>query len=507
MLVACAPAAPAPTTAPAQSGAAPAKAEAKPAAGVPTRIGAVFGAEPRSMDPIKDVVQTSLVVHFSVFDPLIGLSPEGQYIPALAEAWESVSPTTWRLKLRSGVQFTNGEPFNAEAVRFSLQAYRDGKGMQSPNYTNLTEVKVVDPQTVEITTSQPDSAFLSYLTTMFPLPPKYYEQVGSDGFNAAPIGTGPYVFESWKKGDSIQLKANEQYWKGAPAIKQVTFRYAPEASTRVAMLLSGEVDIATDVPPSMVDQIKNSGAASVKTTPTHRRLFVEFNLKEPPFNDVRLRKAVVHAIDNESLAKNVLSGYGKATDSILPSLMPAHSPEGNGTPLKYDPAKARQLLTEAGMPNGFSFPFYYTVGRYLLDREIAEAIIGQLGQVGIKAESKGLESGAFFAELTKQTMPGAHMLTLGAYAPDEHRVFSVHHTSRSLYQYMNDKRMDELVFAPLAEFDRAKRTQLYKQTEKYAVEDLIAQKSLFWYTAIYGVSNKLNWTPYNDEFLRLELIK
>jgi peptide/nickel transport system substrate-binding protein len=499
------------TTISAPSRAAPASAPTsapKPAtARVPSDVTIALSAEPRSMDPIQDVVQTSLVVHFSVFDPLIGLSPTGQYEPALAEGWESTDPTTWRLKLRKGVQFSNGEPFNAEAVRYSILHYRDGKGMQSPGYANVTDVSVVDDATADVKLSQPDSSFPSNLTTLFPLPPKYYDQVGSSGFNAKPLGTGPYLFDAWKKGESITLHANEAYWAGAPAIKNVTFRYVPEASTRVAMLLSGEAQLVSDIPPSLQDQVQQSTTAAIKTTPTHRRLFIEFNLKQPPFNDVRLRKAVSYAINNEALVEDVLNGAATVTDGVLPSLMPSFDPAHNYSPLKYDLGMAKRQLLEAGKPEGFSFPFYFTVGRYLLDRELAEAVIGQMAQVGIKAEANGLESGAFFTELTKQTMPGAHMLTLGAYAPDEQRVFGVHHSSNGLYQYIKDPKMDEFIQSGLRESDRAKRTEVYKQAEKYAVEDLVPQKSLFFYTAIYGVSKDLPWTPYSDEFLRLQLVK
>jgi peptide/nickel transport system substrate-binding protein len=411
------------------------------------------------------------------------------------------------MKIRKGVKFHNGEVFDAEAAAFTVRTFRDSKGSGGSGFKGIQDAKALDPDTLEITTKEADVALLSQLIKAYAIPPKYHDQVGEAEYGLKPIGTGPYRFADWQKGESIKLVANPDYWEGAPAIKEVTFRFVPEAATRTAMLVSGQADLIRDVAPETVPQIKQSGVATVKSAPARRRMFIQMNTTIPPFNDIRVRRALAHAVDNQELVDKVLSGFAYPVDGLFPPNMPSHD-EKNFVAYKYDPEKAKQLLAEAGHPNGVSFTFYHTIGRYLKDKELAEAIAGQLAKVGFKVQLAGLESGAFFDKLRSGTnrdgMDGAHLLTLGAEAPDEHRYVQTHFWNKGNYQYGNLPETNDLIAKAAGLIDRAERTKLYKEVELRLTRDLVSWKPLFDQAGVYGVSNRLSWEPYADEFLRLE---
>ncbi len=507
-----APKAAAPTTAPAAAAtsapaAAPTSAPAAKAASKSSgSITIVQGPEPVSLNPSVDINKTSINIQMSVMDPFVFHTPDNKTVPWLAESWQATNPTTWRIKLKQGVKFHNGEDFNADSLIFSIKTYNASKGEAASFFKFVTDMKRVDDTTVDLVTDKPNPTVVEWLALLQALPPKYYASVGDDGFSLKPVGTGPYTFVEWAKGVQIKLKANPTYWGGAPAIDEVVFKPGPEASTRLAMLDTGEADIIANVPPELTQRIAASGKARVENVPSLRSIFIEFNKKEKPLDDVRVRQAINYAINKDSLIKDVLGGFAQKTKGVIPAGWLAYNP-GALTAYDYDPAKAKQLLAAAGYPNGFTIDFHYPIGRYLKDKEVAEAIQGQLGEVGIKLNMQGSDIGTLVNKIHTQTLSGMHFFSLGPLINDPDYLWRAHFTSKGLNQYAWTPKTDELADKGIATVDQKEREQLYQQLEQSIGNDDVPWAFLYFQNLIYGVNNRVDWKPRPDEIIDLRTAK
>ncbi|HEX9014920.1 MAG TPA: ABC transporter substrate-binding protein, partial [Chloroflexota bacterium] len=272
------PAAPQPTAAPAsaQSTAAPAAAPAKGA----TRdlLTVATSGEPGNLDATTSVLTPSRMLFEQIYDPLVHRTPDRKLVGKLAESWELVNDTTWRFRLRKGVKFTNGEDFNADSVKFSLEHLADPKSQASGTMGSFKEAKIVDPYTVDVITKAPDPLWIATLTDeFFMVPPKYYQEKGAEYVATHPVGTGPFVFKEWVKADHITLTANKDYWGGAPKVNTVIWRTIPEDATRIAALERGEVDIVTDIPPSLANDLVKGGKVNIGSSQDPNTAYVGFN--------------------------------------------------------------------------------------------------------------------------------------------------------------------------------------------------------------------------------------
>jgi peptide/nickel transport system substrate-binding protein len=425
-------------------------------------------------------------------------------IPGLAERWERTGDLTWRIYLRKDVKFHNGEEMDAESVAFTVQAYKDSKGAAAAPWMAVKEAKAVDKYTAEFTTDKPNATLGDMMTFLFIFPKEYYRKLGPEQFGLKPVGTGPFEFVEWVKGSQITVKRNRNYWKGAPKLSGITFRWAPEASSRVAMLETGQADLIVNVPIQMVSRIQAAGAR-VETVRGIRKLFVEFNLFRPPFKDVRLRKAVAHAIDVDELLRTVLKDLGVRSPGINATYLPSWDPNFVPT-YDYSPDKAKKLMAAAGSPNGFTTDFYHTVGRYPMDKELAEAIAFQLAKVGIKCNIKGMETGAYFELLSTAVdgvgkMEGMHLLSLAPLFPHEDFAMRDAFYSKGHYHYASSPQGDRMIEEAAAISDPAKRLAAYKALEKYILEELVSWVPLYDQIDQYGVSKRLQWKPRPDEIL------
>ena len=235
----------------------------------------------------------------AIFGTLVGQDYDGSLVPALAESWEIVDKTTLEFKLREGVQFHNGDPFNAEAVSFSIARVLDeelNSGLRS-YFTSIEEVVIVDDYTLRLILNGPDGTIFGRLRSLYILPPGYVTEVGAAGVATDPVGTGPYRFVEWVSGDHVTLEANPDYWdgsfKGQPQIETLIFRPITEASTRVAELIAGGVDIIQDLPPDQIQAIEDAGRVTLSAvTPTLTYFLVTADDPESPFNDMRVRQAI-----------------------------------------------------------------------------------------------------------------------------------------------------------------------------------------------------------------------
>jgi peptide/nickel transport system substrate-binding protein len=343
-------------------------------------------------------------IHSNIGDCLVWRDREtAEFVPWLAESWENVDATTWTFKLREGITFHNGEPFNTEAVKYTIERIQaDETALVHPQWLFISEINIIDDYNIEFKTAANEPAFLSKMagTACQVVPPVYTEEVGTEGFGQAPIGTGPFKFVEWVRDDRVVLEANPDYFQGAPGIDQLIFRAIPEDSTRVAELLTGGVDLITSVPMQDQERVTSAGNLVVDSFLTTQVQLIA--LRSGPSStyedwtgiteDPRIRQAIAYAIDRQALV-DLLGGTVVPTLSrIIPPTLGA-SDEFYGQVGTYDPERARALLAEAGY-NGEPLTFHSTTA-WPMQREVTEAITAMLQDVGLNIDLQIMELTAF----------------------------------------------------------------------------------------------------------------
>ena len=354
----------------------------------------------RWFDPAEmDGGLTGFFYFYALHDALVKPLPGNPLAPCLAESW-STSPDglTYDFLLRRGVKFHNGDPLTAEDVKFSFERYRGSAAKALKD--RVASVDVVDPSHVRFRLKRPWPDFMTFYGTLVTsagwiVPKKYVERVGDDGFKKAPVGAGPYKFVSFKPGVELVLEANEQYWRKTPSVKTLVMRGVTDVATRLVMLKRGEADIAYAFAGSMAEEIKRTPGLTLRPFyPPFVAWLVFTEQWEPksPWSDRRVRLAANLAIDREAMNQAETLGLSKLTASIIPRGFEGYWP----APLyPYDLPRAKQLLAEAGYPNGFD------AGPISVDiswTTVTEAIVNYLRAVGIRATVRPLERAAFVKE-------------------------------------------------------------------------------------------------------------
>lgn len=431
----------------------------------------------------------------NIFDTLVKRDENEELTPGLATEWKQVDDLTWEFTLREDVTFTNGEPFNAEAVKYSIDRVLDPEN-NAPTFSYIStidEVKVIDEHTVHIVTNSTDplipTRFNRYPTEI--VPPKYVEEVGQEEFAQNPIGTGPYKFVSWDKGSQVVLEVNEDYWDDEPEVKKVTFRSIPETSTRVSALLNGEADIITGVAPETREQISNSEAAELSVVErAGNTIFVGLKYDFEPFADKRVRQAMNYAVDTNAIVEYVLEDAAVQTNSMIGPKDFGYAGEYDG--YEYDPNKAKELLAEAGYEDGFSITLD-TVNWYMKNTDVAQVIAEQLKEVGIEVTVNNVESSVYRNVVPAGEQSDMYVLgwsstnTLDADAA----IYAVLRSGESYSTYSNpdvDAKLDEA----RSTSDEERREELYKEIQEEVLEDA-PRIFLYQENQYYGVSNQLNW--------------
>ncbi|MGH2578155.1 MAG: ABC transporter substrate-binding protein, partial [Actinomycetota bacterium] len=309
-------------------------------------------------DPGEFMGLTAFWVLYAIHDALVKPMPGNLMAPSLAESWTvSADHRAYEFKLREGVKFHNGDPFTAEDVKFSVERY---KGAASSTLkARIAGIDVVDPHRVRFRLKQPWPDFMTFYGTPatgagWIVPKKYVEKVGDDGFKKAPIGAGPYKFVSFTPGIEVVVEAFEGYWRKTPSVKRLIFKSVPEESTRLAMLKRSEADVAYSIRGVLAEELKRTPGLTLKPTYMPWTQWMQFTREQwdpkSPWSDRRVRLAANLAVDRKALNEAEFLGLSRLTGSIIPHTFDFYWP----APLyPYDPGKARQLLAEAGHPNGF----------------------------------------------------------------------------------------------------------------------------------------------------------
>ena len=338
-----------------------------------------------------------------------------QIVPALAESWDANEDlSAWTFTLRPGVTFHDGEPWNADAAIFNLERYMDPEAPQFFQALNaqaglaiggIEGFSKVDDMTIEITTKGPWSYLPVDLATVFFASPKAVTELGNDGFGQAPVGTGPFKFVEMAQGERLTMAKNESYWRGAPKADTVVLRPIPDPTARVAALRSGEVNWIEVPLPDDREALEAEGFTVHLNSYDHEWPWV-LNVSRPPFDDVRVRQAINYAIDRESLSEDILQGTASPLPQAASEANFAWRAENDL--YTYDPEKAKDLLAEAGYPDGFTFRLSFPTSGSgnMLPIPMNEALQADLAEIGVKVELEPIEWAAMLTDYFVGKIPG-----------------------------------------------------------------------------------------------------
>ena len=465
------------------------------------RLVVALGADPASLDPL---LQTGLVeasVYSNIFDGLLSLDEKGQLQPALAESYRAVDDRTWQFKLRRSVTFHNGEAFDAASVRATVERMLnpDSKSPIRAQLGAIERVETPDQYTALLVTRQPFAPLLAELTGLMMLPPRALAQTGAEGVARQPVGTGPYRFVEWIKGERITLEAHTAHWRGSPGVGRLEFRPILDSFSRVAALRTNEVQLITNLSARDMPDLQKQGLRSV-TQPGIQTLYVRLNAKQPPLDDVRVRRALSLAVNVDELIQTVYGGYARRVNGPYPPEVFGYATSAPLTP--YDPDQARALLRDAGLSGGLSLTFWTPRGRYPGDDEAPQLLAAYLARVGVRLEIQTIEWGTYLSRL--QGGEGPHLFLLAG----TNRTFDPHFTLTRLYSsmgafglyYYDAKRIDPLVSEAAATLDPKRRHGLYSQMLSILRDDVPA----IWLAQLddlYGTQPSVTWTPRADSLL------
>ncbi|PYN60450.1 MAG: hypothetical protein DMD92_06875 [Candidatus Rokuibacteriota bacterium] len=454
---------------------------------------------PETLDPTMNLSSIRAAVGVSIFDSLVGRDGDGRLVPELAESWRLLDDRTWQFRLRRDVVFHDGEPFNAEAVRFTVQRVLD-PNQKSPNRANIAEVvrvDVVDDLTVNLITRQPYAPLPNRLVDFPMVPPKYTAAHGNPGLALRPVGTGAFRFVELVKDERLIVEAFERHWRGAPGIARIVFRPIPEPFTRAAALRNGEVDLITTVPPTLARELERVAGLRVHRVPSTWQIYLGLNAFRKPLSDARVRQALNYATDVDAIIKNVLDGDGRRLPGPFTPAMFGYDPAVKG--YAPDPVRARRLLAEAGYPDGLEITLESPAGRYQGDKEVAEALGGQWQKAGFKPKVQVAEWGAYFKRYLGKQFQDAYLLGLGGPMQDADELYNlVSSKGRGLY-YKNE-RVDQLFDLGRATLDQAKRRAVYGELARAMVEDA-TWVFLLQQVDVYATRERLVWTPRADQWM------
>jgi peptide/nickel transport system substrate-binding protein len=378
------------------------------------------GIDPDTLDPVQMTTTTVANMVDYIVETLVTIDQRGEVRPLLAESWQvSSDGLQYTFRLRTDVAFHDGTPFNAEAVKWNLDRILD-TGVRVPvraPYSAMEKVEVTEPSTVKVTLKHPSAPFLSALswTTAAIVSPAAADKFGNEYKSYQhPVGTGPYVFKERKKGESIMVTLNNEYWGRRPYYETVLFRIVPEAATRESLLLAGQVDLIILPPVADLPALERNPATKVLMAPSDRTIFIAINTLKPPLNDPRVRQALNYAVDKTAIVKSVLFGAADVMDAPMAPSLFGYCRVGA---YEYNPTKARELLAQAGIPPGAKLQLITPTGRYVQDFQASQAIAGFLREVGLQIDVQTMDWPSFIATINAPADKNTTQLHYLGWAP------------------------------------------------------------------------------------------
>ena len=428
---------------------------------------------PTWFDPAETTgIITPFLVLYALHDAMIKAMPGKPLSPSLAESW-TISPDglVYEFKLRRA-KFHNGDPVTAEDVKYSFERYRGSSSADMKS--RVAKLEAIDPQTVRFSLKAPWPDFLTYYASAtgsgWVVPKKYVEQVGEEGFKKAPVGCGPYKFVSFTPGVELVMEAFEDYWRSSPTVKRLVLRVIPEEATRLAALKRGEVDIAYSIRSELAEELERSPGLTLKPVVIQGCFWLYFPDQwdtSSPWYDVRVRRAASLAMDRDTINQALTLGHSKITNSIIP-----YNFDDFWQPPKavYDAAMAKRLLAEAGHPKGFDAGDFYCDVAYA---NIAEAVLNNLQEIGIRVKLRPLERAAFFKSYAEKKLKNIVQAASGAFGNAATRLESFA-VKGGTYVYGNYPDIDTLYAEQASEVDVGRR-----RDKLFRIQQIIHERVIY----------------------------
>ncbi|MFZ6649017.1 ABC transporter substrate-binding protein [Undibacterium sp. TJN25] len=467
-----------------------------PAHAADIAIGMAF--DVTSMDPHYHLIGPNMNVSMHVFEFLVTPDREkGKLVPGLAESWRAVDDLTWEFKLRKGVKFHDGSEFTSEDVAYSFD--RPATIINSPSsftlYTRqITEKIIVDKYTIRFKTAKPYSLMVNDISNVLIVSKKASTGLTTEDFNTGKgmIGTGPYKFVQWKRGDRVDLVRNDSYWGKRPQWDKVSLRMLTTPSARVAALLAGDVQVIEGVPPADLTQLKANPDVSMFSTVSNRLIFLEVDqyrdkspyvtdkngkpLDKNPLKDLRVRQAISRAINRAAIVSRVMEGNAVATGQLMPAGYFGGLPDAKVE--AADMASAKKLLADAGYPDGFGLTIHGPSDRYVNDAKIIQTVAQMLTRIGIVTKVEALPASVYFSRLSKQEFS---MMLLGWGGGAGHvstfvkSMLTTYNTDRGWgtgnYGRYSNPRIDTLTEQAYATLDSGKQEKLWQQASQIGLTE------------------------------------
>jgi peptide/nickel transport system substrate-binding protein len=463
-----------------------------------------------TLDPHMHFQRVGILVNINMFDSLLHRSAKLEFEPSLAVSWKALNDTTWEFKLRKGVKFHDGSTMTAEDVKFSFdRVLEPGKEKKtSPQYGNvraIKDVRIINPETIHLITDKPFPLLLERLVFFPIVPKKHVEKVGAEAFGStATVGTGPWKFVEWKRDQHVRLEAFDQHWRGKPAFKYLVFRSVPEVATQVAELKTGGVDIIRNVSADLMPDIKSHPQTWISTTPILRVHYIMLDMRSAPFDKKSARQAANYAIDKQAIIQKMMAGLGREVATVVQPAAFGHDP--GVKPFPYDPKKAKDLLAQAGYPNGIDITLHSAFVEF---RPVFEALGQMFTEVGLRTTVKMWDPGPAYNKFFQADGKATH----GAYGSwGNYSVFDADAVLHPLYHtepggwigkhYARVEGLDKLIDEARSTVDQPRRKQLYSRIQTMIREEA---PSVFLWTQndTLGVSKKVAYEARPDEWLWL----
>ena len=419
------------------------------------------------------------------------------YVGVLAESWQ-FQGNKWAFKLRKGIKFHDGSPFTSKDVSFSVERMRDEKGgsLQAPNFKDVVEIQTPDDYTVVFVTKQPNAVFLDRLENRLVVSKAAAEKFGDKMYENL-IGTGPYKFVSYQRGGHLVFTRNDDYWGPKAAIKEVIYKKVTEDAARLAALEAGQCDFINNVPDHEVPRLRKHPRVKINQIEGTRMFFLAFNFAFKPWDNKLVRQAANYSVDAPAIIRNIFDGIGYPCNGPVGSNVLGVDPKHKRYP--YDPQKAKQLLAQAGFPNGCDIQLYYSAGRYPKDREVCQVVAAQMVKGGFRVELISQEWALFWDKqgVNGGKLPFYYIGRGGLLDADTlyDQYFRTGTTRRTNYSNLQlDKLVEEQQKTP----ENKKRVALLQQAGKLIMDEALFIP-LYNLADIYGTAKNLEWKTRPDE--------
>lgn len=490
------------------------------------RIG--LSADVTTVDPHHLPSQPNLAVTYHIFDALTHVDDKARIIPGLAVSWRTIDPTTWEIKLRPSVKFHDGSELTAEDVVFSLDRPPTVKGGGFGSYVAMIQSKtIVDKHTVRIVTRAPYGALPEEINSVAIVSKKHAANATSEDFDSgkAAIGTGPYKFVRFARGDRVEYVRNDDYWGGRPAWEKLTLRIIPTDPVRTAALLAGELDVIEHVPPADRERLAKNPKLRIDQTTSWRTLFLHLDqfrnaplnvvdhtgkpLAKNPFMDVRVRRAMSMAINRAALTERVMEKLAVPASNIVAPPIFGHNAQIKNEP--FDPDGAKKLLAEAGYPNGFGITLSGPNNRYVNDEQILQAVAQMFTRIGIQTKVEALPLAAYFPKARKEET-SVSLLGWGSFAGDLalRSLLATPSPERGWGSWnwgkFSNAKVDQLLTQAFATTDRAAREAVVREAMAAAMAN-VPVIPLHHQIVSWAMRSDIAYTPRTDEFTFAHLFR